>query len=137
MKQVISFSLAILLLLSSTGIGYAQHFCGGLKMDAEIAFVEKSLSCGMDMETHPCDDEKTIAEGHLCCENQFTQINTDDSFAKASLDFKFDNTFVAAFVSVFVLAEVELFTTSRNIFAEYNPPPIDKDIPVLYQSFLI
>ena len=125
------------MLASSTGIAYAQHFCSGMEMMAEVTLGEKNLSCGMDVEAHPCDDEKTVAEGHECCENQFTQINTDDNFAKASFDLKLDKTFVATFVSVFVLQEVAIASTEKNFFADYSPPPLERNLNILYETFLI
>ena len=137
MKKAISIFLTALMLASSSGIAYAQHFCSGLEMMAEITLGEKSLSCGMDMEIHPCDEEKTIAEGHDCCQNQFTQINTDDSFSKASFDLKLDKTFVATFVSVFVLQEVSIPSAQKIFFADYSPPPLFQDLNILYETYLI
>lgn len=137
MKRVISIFLAMLMLASSSGIAYAQHFCGGMEMMAEITLGQKGLSCGMDMDVHPCDEEKTISEGHDCCENQFTQIKTDDNFAKASFDLKLNKIFVATFVSVFVLQEVEIASAEKIFFADYSPPPLERDLNILYETFLI
>lgn len=123
---------------SSSGIAYAQHFCSGMEMMAEITLGEKLLSCGMDEVSDKCGDETFIVKGHDCCENQFTKIQTDDNFAKASFDLKLNNTFVATFVAVFILQEVEEITSAEKIFfADYNPPPLEKDLNILYETFLI
>lgn len=137
MKKTVSIFLAILMFASSSGIAYAQHFCSGMEMMAEITLGQKGLSCGMDIETHPCDEEKTIAQGHDCCENQFTQIKTDTDFSKASFDLKLNKVFAATFVSVFVLQEVEVASAEKIFFADYNPPPLEKDLNILYETFLI
>ncbi len=122
---------------SSSGIAYAQHFRSGMEMMAEITLGPKGLSCGMDVETHPCDDEKTVDEGHDCCENQFTQIQTDNDFAKATFDLKLNKTFVATFVSIFVLQEVEIASAEKIFFADYLPPLLELDFNILYETFLI
>lgn len=137
MKKIISIFLSILIFASSSGIAYAQHFCSGMEMNSEITFGEINISCGMEIEKDHCDEESTVVEAHNCCENQFTKIHTDDNFAKASFDLKLNKTFVATFVSVFVLQEVEIASTEKTFFADYNPPPLEQDFNILYETFLI
>lgn len=137
MKKTISILLSVLMLASSSGIAYAQHFCSGMEMMAEITIGEKLLSCGMDEDSDKCGDETFIVKGHHCCENQFTKIQTDDNFAKASFDLKLNKTFVATLVSVFIVQEVEITSTEKTFFADYNPPPLEQDLNILYETFLI
>ncbi len=129
----------MLMLASSSGIAYAQHFCGGMEMMSEITIGEKYLSCGMesDAQDSTCGDEKAMPESHDCCKNHVTKIHTDDNFAKASFDIKLNKTFVTTFVSVFVLQEVEIASTQKIFFADYNPPPLERDLNILYDTFLI
>lgn len=137
MKKTISIFLSILILASSSGIAYAQHFCSGMEMIAEITLGERHLSCGMEeTTTTSCDDAVVVEDGH-CCQNQFTTIHTDDNFAKASFDISFNKTFIATFVSVFVLQEVEITSTKNIFFADYTPPPLEQDLNILYDTFLI
>ncbi len=137
MKKIVSLFLSVLLLASSTGIGYAQHFCGGKEMMSEITIGHKNLSCGMDVEIANCDGKTKIVDDHSCCKNHITKISTDDTFAKATFNVSLNKIFIAAFVPIFVLQQVPNYDTSINYYADYNPPPMDKDIPVLYQTFLI
>ncbi len=127
------------MLVSSSGIAYAQHFCGGMEMMAELSLGEKDLSCGMDMNVPDsnCDDETATPEAHDCCKNHITKIHTDDNFAKASFDLKLNKAFVATFVSVFVLQEVEITSSEKTFFADYNPPPLEQDLNILFDTFLI
>ncbi|SRX54506.1 hypothetical protein AEQU1_01517 [Aequorivita sp. CIP111184] len=127
------------MLASSSGIAYAQHFCSGTEMMAQITLGEKHLSCGME-ENAPdsgCGAETAAPEVHDCCKNHITKIHTDDNFAKASFDLKLNKTFIAAFISVFVLNEVEIASTKKIFFADYNPPPLEQDFNILYETFLI
>ena len=139
MKKTISIFLSILLLASSSGIAYAQHFCGGMEMMAEVTLGEKNLSCGMDLHApySECGDEENISEPHDCCKNEITKIQTDDNFAKASFDLKLNKIFVSTFVSVFVMQEVEIASAQKIFFADYSPPPLEQDLNILYETFLI
>ncbi|MRT16959.1 hypothetical protein F3C99_08320 [Vitellibacter sp. q18] len=140
MKKLISIFLSVLMLASSSGIAYAQHFCGGMEMLSEITLGEKALSCGMDdmsRTTTECTAETVAKEPHDCCNNHIIKIQTDDNFAKASFNLKLNKTFVATFVSVFVLQEVEIPSTEKIFFADYGPPPLEQDLNILYETFLI
>lgn len=128
--------MCCLLLVSTSGVSYAQHFCGDFEMMATLTLGDEKLSCGMaDMADDTCADEK--AEGHSCCDNQYTKITTDDNFNPSQDTFQVPTNFVAAFVSVFVF-QTETFAIHKGEeFSEYNPPPLIKNIPILYETFLI
>lgn len=127
------------MLASSAGIAYAQHFCGGMEMMAEISLGEKQLSCGVDTAAtdSDCGGSKYAPADHDCCKNHITKIEIDDNFAKTSFDVKLNKTLVASFVSVFVLQEVEISSSEKTFFAEYNPPPLEQNLNILYETFLI
>ena len=127
------------MLASSSGIAYSQHFCSGMEMIAEVTLGEKQLSCGMenDIPDSHCGDKSTTLEAQDCCKNHITKIQTDDNFAKVAFDLKLNKTFVATFVSVFVLQEVEIDFAEKTFFADYNPPPLEQDLNILYETFLI
>lgn len=127
------------MLASSSGIAYAQHFCSGMEMMAEITLGEKHLSCGMesDAPNSDCGSETALADAHDCCKNHVTKIHTDDNFAKASFDLKFSKSFVATFVSVFKVQEVEIASIEKTFFADYSPPPLERNLNILYETFLI
>ena len=137
MKKTISIFLSLLMLASSSGVAYSQHFCGGMEMMAEITLGKKLLSCGMEETAPDCGDKTVVLKDHHCCKNHVTKIQTDDNFSKASFDLKLNKTLLATFVSVFVLQEVEIVSTEKTFFAEYNPPPLERDFNILYETFLI
>jgi len=139
MKKTVSIFLTLLMLASSSGIGYAQHFCGGMEMMSKVTLGEKDLSCGIDMDAPDldCGGEENKPESHDCCKNHITKIQTDDNFAKASFDLKLNKNFAATFITVFILQEVEITSTQKTFFADYNPPPLEQDLNILYETFLI
>ena len=134
MKKALSIFLAILMLASSSGIAYAQHYCGEYKMLSEITLGEKHLSCGMAMELPGCDDEQ---EEPGCCDNEYTKVETDDTFEKSSFEINLSPVFVASFISVFVLETEELHKEHDFNFKDHDPPPLERDLQVLYETFLI
>ncbi|WP_026450495.1 HYC_CC_PP family protein [Aequorivita capsosiphonis] len=139
MKKLISIFISVLMLASSSGIAYAQHFCGGMEMMAEVTLGEKHLSCGIQTanSNSGCGDEESIPDVHDCCKNHITKIQIDDDFAKASFQVKLHKTLVASFISVFLLHEVEIASIQKSFFADYNPPPLEQNLNILYETFLI
>jgi hypothetical protein len=129
MKKMFAISLSLLLFLSSTGLTYAQHFCGGRVVNEAIMIGEKFLGC----------HEEVSAEGysgHLeempnCCEDIYLQVDTDDQYTPTSFDLDLDTIFFVSFVNVFLFEALEILSEKEIIFSEYSPPPIPKDLPVL------
>ena len=135
MKAILSIALSLLILLSSSGVAYAKHYCGGFEMLSKVTLGEEHLSCGMKMNIPSCGDEKQ--EDHGCCSNRYLKVQTDDHFAKVSFDFNFHAPWIPAFVTVFILPKLIVAEVPKSVFNEYLPPPIYKDIQILYETFLI
>ena len=89
----------------------------------------------MVMEMSSCDDDQ--AEDHTCCDNEYTTVDTDDNFAKANFNIDFQQPITASYVSISELFFVLDTQGTQVIPIEYHPPPLFKDIPVLYETFLI
>lgn len=134
MKKALSILLSLLLLASSSGIAYAQHYCGEYKMLSEITIGEKHLSCGMAMEVPGCDDQE---EEPGCCDNEYTKVETDDTFEKSVFEVEINPVFLDAFLTFIVPKAEELRKEHDFNFRVHSPPPLDKDLQVLYETFLI
>lgn len=137
MKKAISIFLSVLLLASSSGVAYAQHFCGGMEMLSIITLTAKDLSCGMELVDTHCDDTSHVSEDKDCCENLITQIQTDEDFAKACFDLKFENDFIPDFFPVFELGNLDILSQKTPSLAHYYPPPSVFDFYIFYDSLLI
>ena len=136
MKGFISILMSFMLLLSSSGLTYAQHYCGEYKVMEKITLGKEHLSCGMKMEVSPCEDGDV--EEHGCCENEYTDLDIDDNFAKASFELQINPNFILAFVPVFVFPFETSYKDFPDFFKDYSPPPLGNvDIQVRYQTFLI
>ena len=136
MKQITSILLTLLLLISNTGITYAQHFCGGHQMMAKVTIGQERLSCGMAPVKDLCD-ESHQSDTHSCCNNLYTQVAFDDTVEQPIVEFQLtpvfdvDNNAIINSVS-------EILTLQKEVvYTIYNPPPLIKNFPVLFDTFLI
>jgi hypothetical protein len=135
MKRIISIFLTLLLLASSSGIAYARHYCGEYEMLSKITLGEKHLSCGMAMVPPGCEDEGDM--DHDCCANDYTQVETDDTFAKASFEIDFNKIQLVLPVSFLVAPVGDNYPVKQHFFYDYNPPPLEQDFTILFETFLI
>lgn len=121
--KITAFLLALLVFLTSGGLILSKHNC---------QMQQKKLAEG---EFYSCADSG-CKKG--CCSTEFLFFKLDQDQINTPFDVSFDQE-VIQFATVFVS------TFLRNIIAEnsfpkyqfYKPPLIQKDIPVLIQSFLL
>ena len=136
MKQIISILLTLLLLISNTGITYAQHFCGGHQMMAKVTIGQERLSCGMALVKDLCD-ESHQSDTHSCCNNLYTQVAFDDTVEQPIVEFQLTPP-LKANTTTFSASVYEILTLQKEVvYTIYNPPPLIKDFPVLFDTFLI
>ena len=136
MKQITSILLTLLLLISNTGITYAQHFCGGHQMMAKVTIGQERLSCGMAPVKDLCDDSHQ-SDTHSCCNNLYTQVAFDDTVEQPIVEFQLTPP-LKANTTTFSASVYEILTFQEEVvYTIYNPPPLIKDFPVLFDTFLI
>ena len=136
MKQIISILLTLLLLISNTGITYAQHFCGGHQMMAKVTIGQERLSCGMALVKDLCD-ESHQSDTHSCCNNLYTQVAFDDTVEQPIVEFQLTPP-LKANTTTFSASVYEIITLQKEVvYSIYNPPPLIKNFSVLFDTFLI
>lgn len=120
------------------GFALATHYCGGLAVESELVIGNTVLDCGMaDMEIG-CEVNSPLTtqiEKMTCCDNQYQSLDIDDDY-KLSVQSEINIDFVAAFFVTFF----EFSFSSENEedqYANYSPPILESDIPILHQVFLI
>jgi len=135
-KQITSILLTLLLLISNTGITYAQHFCGGHQMMAKVTIGQERLSCGMAPVKDLCDDSHQ-SDTHSCCNNLYTQVAFDDTVEQPIVEFQLTPP-LKANTTTFSASVYEIITLQKEVvYSIYNPPPLIKNFPVLFDTFLI
>jgi hypothetical protein len=135
-KQIISILLTLLLLISNTGITYAQHFCGGHQMMAKVTIGQERLSCGMALVKDLCD-ESHQSDTHSCCNNLYTQVAFDDTVEQPTVEFQLTPVFDVDKNAIISSVSEILTLQEEVVYTIYNPPPLIKDFPVLFDTFLI
>lgn len=129
LQKISSFSLALLVLVSTFSFTVDKHFCGGILIDKAI--FSNAKTCGMEMNSKMASSEDS------CCTNEKTAIKGQDelkiSFQSLDLDQQlFLITITHSYLNIFEgepLLEVP--------FKDYSPPLLVTDIHILDQVFLI
>ena len=141
-KKSFSILLSFILLASPMYLLIGAHFCGGKVVETKVLFGETHLACEMPVMEEPCDDYEKANKSEVnfdklpCCENEYQTIQLTSEFVKEAAQLSFNVDFAVAFV--YTTLKLDLFPNSTHQFyTEYNPPPLEKDIQVLFQTFLI
>lgn len=144
--RITAISMALLMMLSSTGFSMDVHFCQGQIQG--ISLFGKAKSCHEKQETPPCHQTKkschhkedgiSKTDKDNCCHNETVVIEKSDLDATTTQlttvkDIPLD--FVAAYIAVYVFN----YSVQADFlpYAQYKPPLPDRDVQVLYQTFLI
>lgn len=125
-------------MLSSIGMAKSTHICMGSEMMAEFGLATKHLDCGMQMQHKDrSSDTHHSIDPIECCQNQFelVQNDSDQNLKVVQIDAA-QLIFIAAFTQVFVFG-IAPDTTSEQPTPHTIPPSIEKDLSILFQSFLI
>lgn len=133
-RNIVSFSMAILVLASTTSFTVDKHFCGKMLMD--LAIFSEAESCGMEMHSHSDGDSCSI-KVDPCCSDQTTSVDGQDelkiSFGSLNFDQQlFLNSFTYSYLNLF-----EGLPQQVVPFKYYTPPILVTDIQILDQVFLI
>lgn len=137
--------MAFLIVVVTTGFSLSQHYCQGELLD--FTLFGKAQPCEMAMnesDLPPChtqdkgDRAADLFSKKPCCENHDAAVEGQDipTSPKNSYNLVPSVKFLAAFTYIFF----QDYLPSRGkdaLFAERRSPLIERDIPVLIQSFLI
>lgn len=137
LNKILAIILALIVIFSSMSFTVEKHVC----MDevTDIAFFTEAESCGMEADecdTPGSDDTDSYNDEDCCTDiSQYipgTHIEQQaiDGFEVAQVPF------IIAFTYTFLnIVEV---TEERTPYTYYASPPVtDRDIQILYQTFLI
>lgn len=133
-RRLISGVLVLVVLVCTVGVNYDAHYCGGEFVKSQLSFLPSTLSCGMKIDTKKkCDDTESFSR--VCCSNEHVSFELGD-------DYRVDQVHAPAFVSNFTIPqsaikEYEFVIERTYSFLGYSPPPLEKNLVIINQSFLI
>ena len=125
------------MLVSSSGLTLATHFCRSHAVKSELSFGDSDLNCGMKM-TSSCEKEssdKTQLKRN-CCHNEYMTIDVDDEFQNQYVNINVNTHFLVSFFQVFIVQPTKV-AEKQEVFVYASPPPKKQNKQVLFQSFLI
>lgn len=136
LKPIVSSLLALLVLVSSSSFMVNMHFCGGHVQS--VSFIEDAAPCPMEVQLPPCHKEMAVKKSG-CCEDKHVVFEGKDFSAQVH-DFSMSGwqaiNWVAALPVIMETIQLNEALAFSN-HTPYKPPIVERDIPVLFQSFLI
>ncbi|MFO7657568.1 MAG: hypothetical protein R6W78_10910 [Bacteroidales bacterium] len=142
MKKIFSISLSFFLLASQINLVIGTHFCGGEAVETKLMLGETHLGCGMPDMKESCDASEKSNNQYIgfnkipCCENKYQYLQVTDEFVKdaAQLSFKVD--FAIALIYPTLNSDL-LPKSTHQFYLNYSPPALEKDLQIIFQTFLI
>lgn len=136
LKSIVSSLLALLVLVSSSSFMVNMHFCGGHVQS--VSLIEKATPCPMEVQLPPCHKKMAVKKSGCCEDKQVafegkdfnTQIQYFSMLTWQSINW------VATLPVIMEVIQVNESLAFTN-HTPYKPPIVERDIPVLVQSFLI
>jgi len=137
--------LALMVLISSMSYTIDFHYCQGQLKSFSLfgkaknchEMASKMASCHHHKQKP--DDSLSCSEGDKnCCNNK--TVNFESDFDEQIINIDYLNIDSQSFVVAFKSSSFDdLFDNIKEVvpFAHYKPPLIQKDIPVLFESFLL
>lgn len=128
-KKCTSFLMAIYLLVSTSGLAYNVHYCGG-EIAAVSSVYEVEESCAMQVEHEEKSCCAKPSKDHSgCCSDEVIQADFDEVIIKQiSFDFDYVSILPVCTTPVFYSKEVVETTQVLDYYCDSNAPP-------LYQLF--
>jgi len=135
MRKAIAIFFTLTFLAGNIGFALGTHYCGGHAMESKVVLGKANLDCGMGM-MEPTNSHSIDMKNMGCCKDVFQQLKVNDDF-NSVVEQQSPH---AQFALLFVITYADLFTSYQQpslTFVDYTPPPLDRDVPSLYQVFLI
>jgi hypothetical protein len=141
MKKIISILLSAVFLLSQLGFTIGSHYCGGEIIERKIITGSTHLGCGVE-NMGSCDNNNSSNDHDIrissppCCENQYQTIQLSDDILSDIVRINSNIDFTEVFINTSKI-QVLLSKSAQQFYADYSPPPLEKDLQMLFRSFLI
>jgi hypothetical protein len=134
-KSIVSSTLALLVLVSSSSFMVNMHFCGGHVQS--VSLIEDAAACPMEV-LPPCHKKMAVKKSG-CCEDKHVAFEGKDFNTQVQdfspLYWQVINVVPSLPMIMEMIQLNEALAYSNH--TPYKPPIVERDIPVLVQSFLI
>lgn len=146
--RFVAFLLALLMFFSSTGISMNLHYCQGhlrsisILAKTKCCSTEKKALCHKSLNDIGYDETCNIAnEDKSCCQNEKLVIKSLDQdllmVNSILTDIKYPHIQLMAIAANFVFEGIDDTGDLIVNFEQYKPPLPERDIQILFQTFLL
>jgi len=134
-RSIVSLVLAALVFVSATSFTVSMHICMG--QVRSIALLHDADNCGMGSMDEAQPEAERI-DWNSCCKDQTVVFDGNEYNVKVTEKTQADSfTPVMFILPRFISALFEDDAPAFTSYSPYKPPLIDRNIPVLVQSFLL
>jgi hypothetical protein len=132
LSAIVSVTLSLFVLIASSSFTVNMHFCGD--HIRSIALLDQAAPCPMETKAPLCHNQ---ACADTCCDDsQVVFEGQDFNYQFHEFTAHWALGWVADIPFITTIAPTHRVSVIKNHFA-YKPPLLERDIPVLKQSFLI
>jgi hypothetical protein len=132
-QQVVSLSMAMVVLLSTFNVSIYKHYCSNILVETSISHLPEG--CGMETVEKDGSDCSTFKKD--CCSDEHFFVEGQDELQAFSESFDLiDQVLINDFSqSITYLFQIE--EENVPVFRIYKPPSIQKELFKLDESYLI
>ena len=136
-RNIVSISMAVVVLLSTFSFSIQKHYCGKTLVDT--AWFVKAKDCGMESTNLVADTgDDIIAMKKSCCKDESHIFSGQDELKNTIDSFEItDNLYYYQFDENLYDIFVFLNTKDPVLFKEYSPPKFTTELYRLYETYLI
>jgi len=136
MQKIISIVLSFLLLLSGTQLAFGQHFCEGKVVEEGMMVGQKKMSCvSLEVKDNCIEDLDTKKAD--CCVDIFHEVQIDSNYSRSHFEMPPVPVYIEPLQYYDFSWHFVVSYSEKILASEYLPPPLEKNIQVFYQTFLI
>jgi hypothetical protein len=134
MKKLLIFTLAFLVLLSSSGVMMNMHYCMGKFTGSSI-----SLSYNSASNCTSCGMEKKANATKGCCHDSKTLLKNSTDQKLLNAEFRLTKSYpIVLFNNGYQFTELKFLSVNNNSFIVFSPPSIQRPLIFIRNcSFLI
>ena len=132
MKKILSIFIALIFLVTSIGMNFSIHYCGG--QVEKVAIGNDEISCGMDMSVNSCPSANQLSSS--CCSNKHLQLKIKDNYLKPQVE-NSQVSFASFFTIIQSVVIVDISTQAIATFNHFLPLLLKQSLSILFQVFLI
>ncbi|TKD65168.1 hypothetical protein FBT53_06470 [Flavobacterium sp. ASW18X] len=135
LHKILSILMAFVVLFTTLSFTVDMHYCGDSLVD--FSFFTKAKTCGMEKAQPSKGCENPTLSKKSCCSNQKILKEASDDLKTSFDKLNFEQ---QTFVATFFFSYINLFEGLGDKVIptkDYSPPFIERDVQILYETYLI